>query len=354
MSGDKVPIDIRQLLLASFVRQTSVPFRFPRHCLQDHDRQPWTIYNTAGVTVFATNVPREKLKKERFSETVIMPNDAHLPRSLCALTAELSQFTGELFDIEIVTLSVTWGLSAGELPSLLGCEGTFRCTPESRPHARFLTDIALFIALETGQAQEPGKCFSRRPVCVAPDISCPRQKIETWRIKKLANGLGADARGEFVHYVKRRLGLVCPTLLVSTVLVCRNCFALYARERMPAPDGTASPLPARTASVRASALADAHRPDTSLGIGGSRRPGSRTSRTSTGGRSTARGGPTSLGRSPRFSSATCLGLPLRRCCSQTRATEKATPKEGGKQNSIMPLTKPYTIPDSRTRARTRS
>jgi hypothetical protein len=255
-------------MLASFVRQTSIPFQFPRRSLQDHKGQPLTIFNTTGVTYIATNIAPEKSKKEHFTHIIVVPNDDKSPESLRTLTSELSQFTTDLFDIEIATLSLTWGINAGELPFLLESDGIFRCTADSSPYARFLTDIALFIALETGEVQEPGKCFSRRSVCVAPEMTCPRQKIETWRIKKLAGGLGADEKGEFVHYVKRRLGLVCPTLLVSTVLVCRNCFALYAPERMPqlGAEDAVAPLNLRTAPLRASAPADAHRPDTSVGV----------------------------------------------------------------------------------------
>lgn len=270
-TGDSahIPIDLRQVLLSSFVRQTSVRFRFPPHILQDHDRHPWVIYNKTGVTYIAMNGPIEKPPPpDHFPATFTVPKDDRSPESLRILTGELTQSTTDLFDIEIVALSLTWGLKSGELPSLIECEGAFKCTRESKPYAIFLTDIALFIALETGQVQEPGKCFSRRAVCVAPEILCARQKIETWRIKKLADGLKVNDRAEFVHYVKRRLGLVCPLLLVNNVLVCRNCFALYARERMPMGSGE-SPPSARSgrgagAILRGSAPADRHRPETSV------------------------------------------------------------------------------------------
>jgi hypothetical protein len=227
------------------------------------------ISNTAGITYISMNAPPDKPGHDCFTDRFIVPDDSNAPELLRTLTSELERFTAELFDIEIVKLSLTWGVNARELPSLITCDGKFKCTSESRPYARFLTDIAFFIALETGQVQEPGACFSGRTECTAPDLPIARQKIETWRIRRLANGLGVDDKAGFVYYVKRRLGVICPALLVTTVLVCRNCFVLYAREKMPTSrDGkelSHSPRPVRGGVVRTSAPAAPNRAGTSVG-----------------------------------------------------------------------------------------
>jgi hypothetical protein len=235
------------IVLASFVRQTSVRFRFPLVRHQDHDRQSWTIYNTTGITYIASNATFEKPKKEIFPQTVIVPGDSTAPDDLQILTDELSRFAAELFDIEISGLSLAWGIKSGALPSLISCDGHFRCNRDAEPYEFYLTDIAFFIALETGQVPEPGKCFSRRPACVGAEIACPRQKIETWRIKKLSNSLHVEDKAGFVHYVKRRLGLICPALLVTSVQVCRNCFFIYAKEKMPARNAEKGSPSARSA-----------------------------------------------------------------------------------------------------------
>jgi hypothetical protein len=230
--GPELPVTPVQLLLSSFVRQTSVSFRFPPCNYEDLGRQPWTLSNQSGIT-YITNAPLEKVKKERFSAQIQVPDGDAAPSELLTLNGELTNFTEELFDIIIINLSITWGIARGAPPSLLGCNGTFRCTPESKPYAARLTDIAFFIALETAQVPEPGRCFSRKSVCVVPEIACPRHKIETWRIKLFADSLEIGDPAKFANYLKRRIGLICPSLLVSSVLVCRTCFALYSKEQMP-------------------------------------------------------------------------------------------------------------------------
>jgi hypothetical protein len=228
------------LLLASFVRETSVRFRSPPHQFRDYEKRLWILTNTDGVTYIATNTTAPRRKLDRFPRTVTVPDDPTSPHELRILTNELREFTSELFDIEIEKLSITWGLARGVLPSLLECDGVFRCKEESEPYAQFLTDIGLVIALETARVQEPGKCFSRKQACTGPDMACPRQKIVTWKSKQLGKGLGIEDSGEFLRYMRKRIGLICPPLMLSSVFVCRGCFAVYSKERTPAPGGEAA------------------------------------------------------------------------------------------------------------------
>jgi hypothetical protein len=269
-SEGEFTLDLEQVLISSFVRETSVQFRFPTHRHRDYARRWWTIYNTDGITYIATNSTVEKSKKEHFPVTYVVPDDDKSPEKLKVLTRELSQFTSELFDIEIVNFSLLWGVQSGKLPSLLGCDGTFRCTIDSEPYAMFLMEIGLFIALETGQVPEPGRCFSRRSACTGAEIACPRQKIEIWRIKELSIGLNVADRDEFLRYMKRRIGMICPALLVNSEYVCRGCFAVYSRERASTRGeetemSSRSPRPlAGTPSIRASAPVNPARPNTAL------------------------------------------------------------------------------------------
>jgi hypothetical protein len=271
LADGEFAVTLTQVLISSFVRETSVQFRFATQYYRDCARRLWTIYSSDGITYIAGNKSPEKERKEYFTTTFTVPEDGEAPADLCKLTRELAQFTSELFDIEIQNLSLTWGVKPGTLPSLLDCDGVYRCARDSEPHANFLMDIGFFIALETGQVPEPGRCFTRKAKCTGADVSCPRHKIEVWRIKELGNGLNVRDLNEFLRYVKRRIGLICPALLLSSVLVCRGCFAVYSKEQTP-PKGSeitsarAIPVPSPRSiappAVRASAPAAAERPNT--------------------------------------------------------------------------------------------
>jgi hypothetical protein len=190
-----------------------------------------TIFNTNGVTLISVGGPDQRPKKERFDQKVVVPDDADAPTALWTLTAELAQFTANLYDIEISELRILWGIKEGKPPCLISCLGGY--IPNSPLYEDYLQEIALFIALETVQTAEPGKCFSGRGVCIAPDMTCHREKVVVHRIKKLAYSLQPPDPREFVIYVRRRVAEVYPACLVGRVPVCRSCFSLYARETMP-------------------------------------------------------------------------------------------------------------------------
>jgi hypothetical protein len=220
-----------QIALASFIRQTSLPFRFPPISFCDFAQGELTVFNTNGVTLISAGGLSQRPKKEKFHLKVTVPDDPRAPAWLDTLTAELAEFTSSLFDIEISELRVLWGLKEGKPPSLISCDG--RYIPNCPIFGDYLQDIALFIVFETAQTVEPGKCFSGRGVCIAADMTCHREKVVIQRIKKMATSLQPPDPREFIIYVRRRVAEIYPACLMGRVPVCRSCFSIYAREKMP-------------------------------------------------------------------------------------------------------------------------
>jgi hypothetical protein len=240
MDDSESPFDLLHFALVSFIRRTSLPFRFPPVVFSDRNRSPWTITNHDGVTLIAAEGLSQKPKKERFPLKVTFPGDSDVPRDVQILSAELTDYTAELYDIEILELTFTWGIKEGKPPSLVHCDGKYRANCVS--FSAFLHDIVFFIAVETSQIIEPGKCFSRRGVCVSADMSCAREKVVLQRVKKLGNVLKPLDPSEFLCYVKSRIEETCPIILVGRVPVCKNCFSLYARDKIATPKFQTPPL----------------------------------------------------------------------------------------------------------------
>jgi hypothetical protein len=240
MDRDEQPLHLLQIALSSFIRPISIPFRFPPIVFTDLNGSPWTVENREGVTLITADGLSQKPKKEKFNAKITVPNDSAAPREVELLSAELTQLTADLYDIDILELRLTWGLKQGKLPSLIGSEGRF--VPNCPSYGSFLHDIVFFLALKTCQTVEAGKCFSRRGICIGADMTCVREKIVIHRIKKLAHALKSMNFSEFVIYIKSRVEIVCPNIMFERVPVCRNCFSLYARERVPSRQLPIGPL----------------------------------------------------------------------------------------------------------------
>jgi hypothetical protein len=231
--GGSEALDILQVILSSFVRQTSSKFRFRPIQLHDCERRLLTIYSYQGITYIAANGVPQIPSTDPFTGEFTVPGDSDVPGDLQTLTDELKQFTAEVNDIQIAQFGLRWGVADGRLPCLISAKGAYDCNPEVAPFAAVLRDIVLFVALEIGQIAENGRCFTQRGDCAGFAQTIIRQKVEIWRIRRLARSLPVDDQTEFLFYVKKRLNQLCPSLMMSTVSVCRACFRTYSREKMP-------------------------------------------------------------------------------------------------------------------------
>jgi hypothetical protein len=232
---DDEPLDIVPVLLASFLRRPTLPFRFRSLTCRDPSGAAWTIFSADGETQLTLDGLSPPPKKERFSDTITVPGDC-APDDLRQLTDELVQSTAEAADIEIGRFEFRWGVKCGMAPYLKSVSGAFTCSAESRAYRRALADVLSFVALESTQESEAGRCFSRRGICAGARMRVSRERIEVWRIKRLARGIPVDDPADFVRFVKRRIASIFPGMMQEDVPVCRNCYAFYARERRLSPD----------------------------------------------------------------------------------------------------------------------
>ena len=243
------PLTLEQVLIASFVDQCSVKFRSVQCSAADWRGTIFDIYAEDGVT-YITHGESRKQNPEKYDSIIwISDTEGDIPE-LKQATEELQNFTERVNDIIVNDFSLQWGLKQDQLPSLLACGGTFKCSAEAEPFKHSLVAISLFIAIESSKMPQPGVCFAKKKSCSGFGYNVLREKIEIRRIKQMNEELKYDA-ADFVSYVRRRLIAVCPETVMTAVSVCRRCFDEYKNERIPAkrssPSSPSSPLsPKRT------------------------------------------------------------------------------------------------------------
>jgi hypothetical protein len=227
-------LDLALVLLGSFVHQCSVNFRCAPQQISDWDHRPFVIHVSYGITYIESDDAPTKSAPEEFNTALHVPGDSNIPPDLERLTAELRKYTESLCDIKLADFQLTWGIKDGQLPCLLDCQGsTYSCTTDSEPYSAFILELCLFVAIETSQIGKRGHCFSQRPLCCGCDMNILREKIEIHRIRKLAVALQVPDCNQLIFYLHRQISKACPSLMLSSVPVCRNCFALYTKEKLP-------------------------------------------------------------------------------------------------------------------------
>jgi hypothetical protein len=122
-----------------------------------------------------------------------------------------------------------FGLLEGKPPVLLDCDGSF-FQPSERlaPYVGCVQMISLFYALEASVVPITGECITRAKFCLAGSQSLSRSKIAGVHVKTMIEALNfPDAA---FHYVKRRIMLLCPTLMMANAPVCGACFKYYTMD----------------------------------------------------------------------------------------------------------------------------
>jgi hypothetical protein len=237
MGDDLGNLDLAFVLLGAFVKPCSIPFRSGPHPIVDCDRRPFIIEVREGIPyIEADESPSDEVPEQELEQTIQIPGDPNIPEDLQTLTSELAKFTEEICDIKLINFTLTWGLRTGQVPCLVDCLGThYSAQPACAPFKTILLEICLFLAIETSQIGIPGNCFSRRPTCCGSEMHMHRQKVELYRVRKFVEAIETPEPQQLNAYLRRRLSKICPSVMLSSVPVCRNCFALYSKEKMPAP-----------------------------------------------------------------------------------------------------------------------
>jgi hypothetical protein len=248
VTDDLGNLDLTFVLLGAFVQPCSIPFRCEPQPIVDCDRRPFVIEVREGIPYIESDEsPSEEPPEHELEKTYQVPGSSDIPEDLQTLTSELRRFTEDICDIRLINFTLTWGLRTGEYPCLVDCLGThYSTTPTSAAFKNILLEVCLFLAIETSQISVSGTCFSRRTSCCGSEMNIPRQKVELYRIRKFVDAIESPEPQQLNAYLRRRLSKICPSIMLSSVPVCRNCFALYSREKMPMPGSDQLVLPTRS------------------------------------------------------------------------------------------------------------
>ncbi|OHT07873.1 hypothetical protein TRFO_23732 [Tritrichomonas foetus] len=249
-------LTIQPILLATFVKEPSQLFRCRSEKIVDHTGAIFSIYTEDGITYICKGSPGRK-KKEQFDRIITLPQKDNESQSnqnfhsedienqiekLHRFTENLKKNTEEVNDIHITEFYLQWGISENEIPCLIGCrDSKYRYNSSNERFSAVNTQIVLFEALEISLIPTTGKCFTGGQRCLGSDMTMNRQKIETVRIRKFLDQIfecddnstqmfDVDDKKILEKYIMKRISLLCPPLMMSSVPVCRRCFALYSKE----------------------------------------------------------------------------------------------------------------------------
>jgi hypothetical protein len=232
-----IPLDIVTILLSTIVRPVSVNFRSGPFPVADHQGHVLAVSVVQGKGVLISGSPIDPPPSAFDSE--ISTSDASCESHLQDLAALLKEATESVNDVTISNFTLQFGLRSGELPMLLGCEGS-ELTPSAdlQPYVSSLQIISLFYAAETYVIPIPSECITRGRYCLTGSQTLERSKIVSIHIKRIVDTLGFDE--EAFHYLKHRMTHLNPTLMMAHVPVCAECFKYYNMDHPGKRCGTAT------------------------------------------------------------------------------------------------------------------
>jgi hypothetical protein len=217
-------LDIVCVLLSTVVKPVSVLFDSGPFPVADHNGHIFSVSAANGAGSLASGSPVDHPSPEFDSE--VSTGDDDFDDSLQQLSDVLKQRTEEVNDISISEFVLRFGRREGKPPVLLGCDGsTFTPSTRLKPFVGSIHIITLFYSLEASVTPIAAECITRGKSCLAGSQLLERSKIVTFHIRKLGEKLNFPDSA--VHYIKRRIMNLCPSLMMGNVPVCASCFKYY-------------------------------------------------------------------------------------------------------------------------------
>jgi hypothetical protein len=241
-------LDIVCVLLSTVVKPVSSSFDSGPFPVADHHGHVFSVSVASGAGSLASGSPVDRPKPE--FELEVSTGEEGFDDSLQQLSDVLKQRTEEVNDITISQFVLKFGLNRGKPPVLLSCAGsTFSPSTRLERFVGSIHMITLVYSLEASVMPITAECITRGRYCLAGSQSLERSKIVTFHIRKLVETLGLPDSA--LHYIKRRIMNMCPSLMMGNVPVCASCFKYYNTEDSQKRPSTESDKTRQSASLAA-------------------------------------------------------------------------------------------------------
>ncbi|OHS93341.1 hypothetical protein TRFO_40378 [Tritrichomonas foetus] len=233
------PLDLVSLLLPVVVHPIEIPFNSLQHSVIDHHGHIFSVSVKEGVGIINSGSPVQcsPIKYDRKITTPCSDsndesnNDSNHDDSynlLNALTKEIKKNAESVNDFKIDKIVFHWGLKKGHSPFLLDCDGSTFC-----PRSEFIKSnfqaIHLFIAQESNVQVIANQCITRGKCCLGGTQSIQRNYIVASKLNQLIDFLEISEHEAVFRYLKKHISKILPSVMLTNVPVCANCFNFYMR-----------------------------------------------------------------------------------------------------------------------------
>lgn len=168
---------------------------------------------------------KKEIKQNSYlTESHMYPSDG-CPCVIQELNEKLKQTIEIFFEIKVVEFETKWNFSGDNVPFLVEVSS---CKVLSDNYlCGYLDQIASYVFAVYNYEFTDDVCFTNRLKCSEANYSCPRNKVENYRLAKFVGKTPVYDRNSFQVFVKSFITKYCVKMLMQQVSICSSCFNSY-------------------------------------------------------------------------------------------------------------------------------